>query len=73
MAIVPPPLGPAGWPLAVAGGLFWAGIMTRRLVKANKRDLHLDEYYIYFCKGKACKIAFAQAITKMARDHIAAA
>ena len=47
--------------------------MTRRLVKANKRDLHLDEYYIYFCKGKACKIAFAQAITKMARDHIAAA
>ena len=59
-------LGPLGIPVAIGGGALLAGVAVRRVVKAAKRDLPLDEYQMFFCKGKRCKTRFARDVTKFA-------
>lgn len=61
-------LGPLGTPLMIAGGGLMVASAARRLIKAVKRDLPLDEYYIHFCKGSDCKTKFASEITQAARQ-----
>lgn len=60
-------LGPLGTPLMIAGGGLMVAAAASRLIKAGKHDMPLDEYYIHFCKGKACKTEFASEITKAAK------
>ena len=59
-------LGPAGIPLTVAGVSLMVGTATARLYKAAKRDLPLDEYRVYFCKGTDCSMKYAQRVTDSA-------
>ncbi len=61
-------LGPFGTPLMIAGGAFLAGNAIYRISKAAKRDVPLDEYYIFFCKAQRCKTRFARSVTESARD-----
>ena len=67
MAGVGVSLGPLGTPLMIAGGGLMVAATAHRLIKAGKHDLPLDEYYIHFCKGKACKTKFASEITQAAK------
>lgn len=60
---VSPTLGPAGIPLAVAGGALIIGSGAYRIIKAARRDLPLDEYRLFFCKDTDCKTKFARAVT----------
>lgn len=70
MAGVGATLGPLGAPLMLAGGGLAVAATAHRLIKAGRRDLPLDTYYIHFCddKSKGCKTKFAVEITKAARD-----
>lgn len=63
---ISPNLGPAGLPLAAAGVALMVGTATHRLYKAAKRDIPLDEYYLYFCNHTDCKTKFAQHATDSA-------
>ena len=65
---ISPTLGPAGVPLAVAGGLLLVGTSAHRLIKAAKRDLPLDENRLFFCKDSDCKTRFARDIIEAARS-----
>ena len=66
---ISPTLGPAGVPLAVAGVLLLAGASAHRLIKAAKRDLPLDEYWLFFCKYSDCKSRFAWHTIEAARGR----
>ena len=59
---ISPTLGPAGIPLAIAGGALMVGTAGYRLIKAAKRDLPLEEYHLFFCKDSSCKTRFAQNV-----------
>ena len=61
-------LGPIGTPLMVAGGVVFGGSAIYRIAKAARRDLPLDEYRIFFCKGKRCRTKFARDITMVAHE-----
>ncbi len=63
---ISPTLGPAGIPLAVAGGVLIAGSTVYRVIKAVKQDIPLDEYHLFFCKDADCKTKFAQEVTNTA-------
>ena len=53
-------LGPLGTPVMIAGGLVFAGTAIRRVHKAAKFDLPLDELRIFICKEESCRRAFAR-------------
>ena len=59
-------LGPFGTPLMIAGGGLMVAAAAHRIIKAGKRDLPLDKYYIHFCKDTDCKTRFALAIIEAA-------
>ena len=59
-------LGPLGTPLMITGGLVFAGSAIRRIGKATRRDLLLDEYRIFFCNNTQCKTMFARDVTMAA-------
>ena len=59
-------LGPLGTPLMIAGGGLMVAAAAHRIIKAGKRDMPLDEYYIHFCKETDCKTKFAAEITQAA-------
>ena len=66
MVGISPTLGPAGIPLAVAGvGLMFA-TAAYRIFKASKHDLPLDEYLLFFCKDRDCKIRYARDVANAA-------
>lgn len=53
-------LGPLGTPVMIAGGLVFAGTAIRRVHKAAKHDLPLDEIRIFICEEESCRRAFAR-------------
>ena len=55
-------LGALATPMMIAGGLVFAGTAIRRVDKAAKYDLPLDEVRIFICKEDSCRRAFAQKI-----------
>ena len=52
-------LGPLGTPVMIAGVLLFAGTAIRRVHKAAKHDLPLDEVRIFICKEESCRRALA--------------
>ena len=52
-------LGPFGVPIAIGAGTLFVGATIHRIAKANKRDIPLDEYFLFFCKKGNCKTMFA--------------
>ena len=52
-------LGPLGAPIAIGSGALLVGATIHRIAKANKRDIPLDEYFLFFCKKGNCKTKFA--------------
>ncbi len=52
-------LGPFGVPIAIGSGALLVGATIHRIAKANKRDIPLDEYFLFFCKKGNCKTMFA--------------
>lgn len=56
-------LGALGPPVMIAGGALFAGATIRRIHKAAKHDLPLDELRMFLCKEGACRDAFAREIT----------
>ena len=59
-------LGPFGAPLAITGAGLFIATTIRRIFKAAKHDIPLDECIIYFCKGLSCKTRFAYGLTRVA-------
>lgn len=59
-------LGALGPPVMIAGGVLFAGATIRRIHKAAKHDLPLDEFRIFLCKGGPCRNTFAREITALA-------
>lgn len=59
-------MGPFGTPVVVGGVAVLAGTTVYRIAKAAKRDIPLDEYYIFFCKKQNCKTEFSQSLTNSA-------
>ena len=55
-------LGALGPPVMIAGGVLFAGATIRRIHKAAKHDLPLDEFRIFLCKEGLCRDAFAREI-----------
>jgi len=53
-------LGVLGTPVMIAGGLVFAGTAIRRVHKAAKHDLPLDELRIFICTEESCRRAFAR-------------
>ena len=56
-------LGALGTPVMIAGGLVFAGTAIRRVHKAAKHDLPLDELRVFICKDGSCTSAYAQEVT----------
>ena len=56
-------LGPLAVPVAIGAGTIFAAGTIHRIAKANRRDLPLDEYFLFFCKNEECKTKFAQNLT----------
>ena len=59
-------LGALGPPVMIAGGVLFAGATIRRIHKAAKHDLPLDEFRIFLCKEGLCRDAFAREIVTAA-------
>ena len=55
-------LGAFGPPVMIAGGVIFAGAAVRRIHKAAKHDLPLDELRVFLCKEGPCKDVFAREI-----------
>ena len=55
-------LGAFGTPVMIAGGLVFAGTAIRRVHKAAKHDLPMDEFRMFICKEVSCRRALAQKI-----------
>ena len=55
-------LGALGTPVMIAGGLVFAGTAIRRVHKAAKHDLPLDELRVFICKDGSCTSAYAQEV-----------
>ena len=55
-------LGALGPPIMIAGGVIFAGAAIRRIHKAAKHDLPLDELRVFLCKEGPCKDIFAREI-----------
>ena len=62
-------LGAIATPIAAVGALWWTGGAIHRIHHAAKHDLPLDQFRVFFCKDKDCRIEYAETLVDASRGQ----